>query len=140
MSAVAGYVTQQFVRSDTTTPTGTDQIDGLKDVSLSLPKDMLETTNFKAGGYKLRLVGLTDSSADLSGDYIAADAPLALIRSSWASGATLYFTFYVDPAATSGNKGWRVPMLVSEFSLKAAPSSTSEWSAKLVGNGAPVAV
>lgn len=136
----AGYLGQIFARADTTVPTGTDQIDDLTDVTVSFPRDMLESTNFKSAGWKTRVAGLQDSSVDVSGHFNAGDAPQALLRSSKTSGATVYLTLLADPSATSGSQGWRVPMLVSEFTAKAAVNGLVEFTAKLSGNGAPTAV
>jgi hypothetical protein len=84
--------------------------------------------------------GLQDTSVDTSGHFNAGDAPQGVIRAAKASGATVYVTLLSDPSAAAGSQGWRVPMLVGEFTAKATVSSLVEFTAKFSGNGAPTAV
>lgn len=138
---VAGYLNNVRVRSDATAATSSDNIDGIKDFSLSLPVDLLETTNFKPGnGVKTRIGGLQDSSADVNGDYLAGDTVQTILRTAWTNRTAVYLTVILDGTASAGSQGFRIPMLVSEYSSKSSPSGLCEFSAKLMGNGVITAV
>jgi predicted secreted protein len=139
--AVAGYTEVVYVRSDTTAPGSTDKVDGITDFTLSRSADVQEITDFKDGtGYKQRMTTLKDTSIDMSGQFEATDTVQQLLRSSHDSGATVYVTVHIDPSASSGSKGWRVPCIVESYDAKGQVGGIGEFSCKLVGNGAPVAV
>lgn len=137
---VAGFLSNVYVRSDATAPQAADEIDGIKDCTLTLTRDALETTDFKSGGWKERILGLKDSAVDMDGDFESGDAPQELLRSAWESGDTVYITALVDPDATAGSQGFRIPMLVPEYTAKPAVSGTNQFTTKLVGTGAITAV
>lgn len=141
--SVPGYLNSVAVRADTTPAGDSDKIAGLKDFSTSGPRDMLETTNFKqtnADPVKTRIAGVGDLSADLSMDHLAGDAQQNIIRSAWLNGTLAYFTFTLDPSASSGSKGYMVPMFVSDYGTKSSPSGLCESTAKLQRSGASVPV
>lgn len=137
MAPVKGYTEVVYVRSDTTTPGNSDKVDGIMEFTVTRNGDTAETTDLKdGGGYKTRLQTLKDSSIDMSGQYESGDTIQQLIRSSYASGATVYVTVHTDPGASSGSKGWRIPCLVESYDSKGAVGGVAEFSAKFVGNGA----
>lgn len=137
---VASHLDSVSVRSDTTSAGSSDRIDGLTDASLSESGDFVETNYLGGSGYKSRVQTLKDTSADLSGHFMQGDAPQTVLRNARDSGATVYVTFVFDPSAATGSKGKRVPMVVNSYDEKMAPGGVVEFSCKLLGNGAPVAV
>lgn len=141
MSApVAAHLDSVSARSDTTAVTSADRIDGLTDGSLSESGDFVETNYLGGSGYKSRVQTLKDTSADLSGHFMQGDAPQEVLRNARDTGATVYVTFIFDPSASAGSKGKRIPMVVNSYDEKLTPGGVVEFSCKLLGNGAPVAV
>jgi hypothetical protein len=138
---VQGFTEIVYVRSDTTTPGSSDKVDGISEFTFSKSRDMAETTDTKDGsGFKTRQAQLMDTKIDASGQYEASDAIQQLIRSSFDSGATLYITVHVDPSASSGSKGWRIPCLVESYEGGVNVNEPGKFSFSAVGNGTPVAV
>jgi predicted secreted protein len=139
--AKAGYLEEVYVRTDTTAPSASDKIDGILEFNLVRSSDMLETTDFKNGtGYKERIQGLKDTSIDMSGHYEASDTIQALLRTAYSGGSDVYVTIYVDPAASAGSKGFRTQCKVESYESKGSVNGTADFSCKLVGLSAPVAV
>lgn len=139
--AKAGKDQKVFFRSDTTAPTGTDEIDGMAEFSVSEPVDMEETTDFKdGGGWKTRIPLLKDFSIDVSGHSESGDTVQALIRTHKGNGAVAYCTIHFDPAASGGSKGFRFPVLVEDISTSGSVTGAGKVAYKFTGNGAPVAV
>jgi hypothetical protein len=136
--AVPGYKTKLYARSDNTTAGSSDEIDGLNDGTYEELAELLESTNFKGASatpWKARIVGLQDGSIALAGDYIAASAPMILLKTSKRSGADVFITFLVDPTASAGSQGFRVPCKVSKFTLKDTTGGKTEFSCDLSFNG-----
>ena len=139
--AKAGFAAEVYARTDATPPTSPDLVGGVKDASTNDQLDLLDTTAFGNAGYKSKIVGLSDLSIDMSGDYLASDAGQAVIRAAKAGRSVVYVTIYADPSASAGSKGFRYALVVTEFSIKATVSGLIEFSAKFAGTGtAPTAV
>lgn len=136
-----GFTQNVYVRSDTTAPTNTDKIDGIRSFSFERSRDVEETTDTKDGtGYKTRQAQLMDSKVDMSGHFEATDTIQGILRSAYESGNTVYVTVHVAPNAAAGSKGWRIPVIVESYSANVDPSKPGEFSVSCSGNGAPVAV
>nr|BDT33766.1 phage tail tube protein [Myxococcus sp. MH1] len=137
---VAAHLDSVSVRSDTNAALPADRVDGLTDASLSETGDFTETNYLGGSGYKSRVQTLKDTSADLSGHFMEGDAPQSVLRDARDTGGTVYVTFVFDPGAAAGSKGKRIPMVVNSYDEKMTPGGVVEFSCKLLGNGAPVAV
>lgn len=137
---VAAHLDSVSVRSDSNAAQAADRVDGLTDASLSETGDFVETNYLGGSGYKSRVQTLKDTSADLSGHFMEGDAPQSVLRQARDDGSTVYVTFIFDPGAASGSKGKRIPMVVSSYDEKLTPGGVVEFTCKLLGNGAPVAV
>ncbi|NVJ20482.1 hypothetical protein HUW62_04500 [Myxococcus sp. AM011] len=137
---VAAHLDSVSVRADTNAAQPADRVDGLTDASLSETGDFVETNYLGGSGYKSRLQTLKDTSADLSGHFMTGDAPQAVLRDARDDGSTVHVTFIFDPSASAGTKGKRIPMVVTSYDEKLTPGGVVEFSCKLLGNGAPVAV
>lgn len=133
--AIAAHTVLVYAKATNVAPSAGDLIDGIKDFAPKDARTMLETTDFlDTSGAKTRIAGLLDASGTLSGDYEQSDAPQALLRTSYASGATVYITLLAD-----GTNGFTYPMLVESYDVKASVDGIVEFSASLVGNGARIA-
>lgn len=137
---VAAHLDSVSVRSDATAAQAADRVDGLTDASLSETGDFVETNYLGGSGYKSRVQTLKDTSADLSGHFMEGDAPQSVLRDARDDGSTVYVTFIFDPSASAGSKGKRIPMVVNSYDEKLTPGGVVEFTCKLLGNGAPVAV
>jgi|GEM_PF-3209741 len=137
---VAAHLDSVSVRSDANAAQSADRVDGLTDASLSETGDFVETNYLGGSGYKSRVQTLKDTSADLSGHFMEGDAPQAVLRDARDDGSTVYVTFIFDPSASAGSKGKRIPMVVNSYDEKLTPGGVVEFTCKLLGNGAPVAV
>ncbi|QDE98666.1 phage tail tube protein [Myxococcus xanthus] len=137
---VAAHLDSVSVRSDANASQSADRVDGLTDASLSETGDFVETNYLGGSGYKSRVQTLKDTSADLSGHFMEGDAPQSVLRDARDDGSTVYVTFIFDPNASAGSRGKRIPMVVNSYDEKLTPGGVVEFTCKLLGNGAPVAV
>jgi hypothetical protein len=138
---VVSYTQKVYFRTDTTAPTSPDEIDGLRSFDFDRSVDIEETTDFSTGtGYKSKISTLRDTSVSGSGHWEAANAVQVAILTAYGSGATCYLTVHTDPSASVGSKGYRIPVLVESVGGSGAVSGVGEYSFKMAGNGAPVAV
>src|SRR5687767_10245491 len=136
-----GYVQKVFVRIDENEPTVADEIDGIREFTLSMSRQTEETNDTKDHvGFKKRLATVRDTSIDMSGHFEAGDNVQQLLRDAWLSGATVFVTVHQDPASPVGRRGLRTPNLVESYDSKVSVSGLGEFSAKCPGNGDPVTV
>lgn len=137
---IAATIDHVYARSDTTVPTSSDEVGGLTDASYTVTPDYTDTNYLGGSGYKSRVQTLKDTSLDLSGQYLDGDTGQGVLKSACTSGMEVYVTIQFDANASAGSVGYRVPMKVSSYDVKLSPSGVVTFDAKLVGNGAPVAV
>ena len=105
---LASHPARFYVRSDNTAPTGTDEVLGVNSATLNQEANLLEVTDFSdTSGWRKRILGLLDGNIDLSGDAELANAPQNLIRSSMASGASVWVTCQFNPSGSVGQQGMR---------------------------------
>lgn len=139
--ALAGHPTVVYAKSSNTAPSGSDEIDGINNVSYGPTGNLLDVTDFKdTSGFMKRLLGLKDGSINLSGDYEASDAPQALLRSSWDSGASCWITVHFNPSGGAGVKGFQVECLIESFEITSAVDGKVEFTCTAQFTAAPVAV
>jgi len=142
--ATAGYPIKVYAKASSSTPGSGDEIDGLNDATYDELADLLEVTDFKgasSAAWKQRITGLNDGSIELAGDFEAADAPQALLRSSKRSGAAVWISIYFNPSAGVGVfKGYQVQCLVEKFTVKDGVGGKTEFNASLKFTGAPTDV
>lgn len=139
--ALAGHPTVVYAKSSVAAPSGSDEIDGINNVSYGPTGNLLDTTDFKdTSGFITKLLGLKDGTISLSGDYEASDAPQALLRSSWDSGASVWITIHFNPSGGAGVKGFQVECKVESWEVNAAVDGKVEFSCSCQFTAAPVAV
>lgn len=139
--STAGYLEKVYFRSDTTAPSSSDEVDGIMEFNFNLSVGTEETTDLADdAGFKTRIATLKDSSVDMSGDYEEADTIQDLLRTTFDNRTTGYLTVHMNPAASSGSKGWRIPVLIESYTASGAVGGVGKFSVKAVGNGAVVAV
>jgi predicted secreted protein len=135
--ALAGHPVKVYAKAAAGTPAGSDEVDGINNVTYSPEVNLLDVTDFKdTTGAKRKLAGLRDGSAQLQGDYEQADAPQALLRSS-IDGTTVYMSFHFNPSGSVGTKGFIVPCKVASFEISAEVDGKVTFSASLQFDDVP---
>jgi predicted secreted protein len=131
--ALAGHVTGIFVKAADAMWGAGDEIDGLREVSFSPSREMLDTTDFKdTTAARTRIAGLMDGSISFSGDYESADAPQVLLQTHFASGASLYCWI-----KWNGTVGHKTQCLVESFEITSSVEGKAEFSCTLQFTGLP---
>lgn len=139
--ANAAHLLKVYVRSDATTPTGTDEVAGANSVDFSPSIAMLDITDFKdTSAAKKKLAGLTDGTISISGPLDLSDTVQNLIRTQALSGGALYVQVHFNPTGTSGQKGYSVQCLAKGLKMSGQVDGVNEFSVDLEFNGAPAAV
>lgn len=110
-----------------------NEIDGIKDASFEVSRDVLDTTDFKdSSGARTRIVGLQDTSISISGDYEDTDTNgQVALRSAFIAGTSFYIGFKFD-----GTDGYKVQCYCSSFSITPTVDGLVEFEAELVSTGA----
>ena len=130
----AAHLRKVYVSAAASAPTAPDELDGAKDCSIDRKRDELDTTSFKDGDTRKRMLGLKDASGTISGDWLPADTIQTLLRTSFESGAIAYVTVLND-----GTNGFTYPMLVTGISEGGAVGDLVSSSFTLSQSGAPTA-
>lgn len=132
--STAAHLRKVYVRTDTTAPTGTDELDGAKDCSIDRTRDILDTTDFKDGDTRTKQAGLKDASGSISGDWLPSDTIQTILRNGYENGTLVYVTVLSD-----GTNGFTYPMLVSQMSEGGAVGDLVSIDFSLTQSGAPTA-
>lgn len=139
--ALAGHPVVVSCKSSNAAVAGADEINGLNSIGYSPKIEMLDVTDFQdTSAAKLKLAGLTDGQIQGSGDLEPADAPQTLIRTSWASGASIWFTLAFNPGGGANTVGFKVECKISAFEVKASAEGKVEFSFTAEFTGAPALV
>lgn len=137
--ALAGHPVLVYIKNVVTAPIAGDEVNGLNSVGYSPKVDLLDVTDFQdTSAAHLKLAALTDGGITLAGDLEMADAPQTLLRTSWASGASVWVSCYFNPSGSAGTKGFKVECKVESFTINAQVAGKVEFSCSLAFTGAPV--
>ena len=132
--ATAAHVRKLYVKATSSSPVSGDELDGAKEFSWSSSRDVLETTSYKDGDTKTKLLGLKDGSGSISGDWLPSDTIQTLLRTAHGDGSTVYVTDLPD-----GTNGFTYPCLVESIEVGGAVADLVTVSFSLQQNGAPIA-
>lgn len=136
--ALAGHPVKIYAKASGTAPSGSDEVDGINNVTYSPKLDLLDVTDFKdTSGAKLKLGGLKDGSISLAGDFEPSDAPQALLRTAAGDGSSVWISTHFNPSGSTGTKGFIVECKVESFDISAAVEGKAEFSCSLQFTGAP---
>ena len=113
--STAAHLRKLYVRTDSTAPTGTDELDGAKDFSFTTSRTILDTTAFKDADTKLKQAGLKDGSGSISGDWEPTDTIQTILRTAFSNGSLVYVTDLPD-----GTNGFTFPCLVESVEVGGA--------------------
>jgi hypothetical protein len=131
--ATAAHLRKLYAKSTSVAPVAGDEIDGSKDFSFTRSRDVLDTTDFKDGDQRTKLLGLKDGSGNISGDWENGDAVQALLLSSHDSGALVYITDLPD-----GTNGFTFPCLVESIETGGAVGDLVSRTFNLTQAGAAI--
>jgi len=132
MSELAGKLNEVWVHTAQMTGSTGHKINGVNDAGYNKLCEILEITQF-GDDYKRRMGGIKDSDVSLSGHYDPEDTTGQVLLEP---GDTVYIGIYPQGTTVAGTQ---IPVIIESFDWKADISKQS-FSAKLSGNGAPVAL
>lgn len=104
-------------------------MNGIKDLSISDSRDLLDITDFADGNVHARLAALRDISVSLSGDFEPADTGYLNLRSSYTTGVPLALQLFSSAVATTS--GFAYLMLVESIDVSGAVDGKLEVSVSL---------
>lgn len=125
--------------TDTAYVPGTDEVKGVKDLSIEETRTMTEST-YLGDAFTTFTAGVKSVSISLSGHFVAGDLPQKTVRDAHGSGATIYLSIVRDPGGVAGQKGHRFPVLVESYSTKLATGDVIAFDAKFSLAGTPTAI
>jgi predicted secreted protein len=129
--ATAGYSFKIFVSA---TSGGTYSEVPATDGSFNRSRDIKDITDTTNPGYQQRLAGLADTALSTEANWSASDTALGVIETAYENGNTMYVKFMPDGVA--GN-GYKVPVIVENFSISSPVSDKISVSVSFQGNGEP---
>jgi predicted secreted protein len=131
--ATAGY---NFTVSVSATSGGTYSEVPSTDGSFNRTRNILDVTDTSNAGFQQRLAGLADTALSTEANWSASDTALSVIETAYENGSTMYVKFLPDNVA--GN-GYKVPVLVENFSISSPVGDKISVSVSFQGNGAVTA-
>lgn len=132
--STAAHVRKLYVKNSNSAPSGSDEVDGAKDFTFSRSRDVLDTTDYKDGDQRTKLLGLKDGTGNISGDWENSDPVQALLLSAHGDGSTVYVTDLPD-----GTNGFTYPCLVESVETGGAVGDLVTRSFGLTQSGAAIA-
>jgi hypothetical protein len=108
--STAAHLRKVYVKATNAAPSGSDELDGAKEFSFTTTRDVLDTTDFKDGDQRTKMLGLKDGSGSISGDWEPADAIQTILRNAHLNGTLVYVTDLQD-----GTTGATYPVLVESI-------------------------
>lgn len=138
--ALAAHPGKFYAVASSTTATGTDEIGGVNSVDFGPSVDLIDITDFKdTSGAHIKLSALTDGSMTIAGDLDTTNAPQQLLRTSMATGASVWITAWFNPSGSVGVKGFKVECKVASYKVSAKVDGKNEFSSELQFTGAVTA-
>ncbi len=132
--SLAAHTRKLYVKTTNVAPSGSDEVDGIKDASVTRSRTSLDTTNFKGGADRTRMLGLKDVSGNMGGDLLLDDSIQDLLRAAHEDGSTVYVTDLPD-----GTNGFTYPMLVDSIEESGGIDDLISATFNVVSNGAKIA-
>lgn len=114
------------------------EIGNIDKVGYSPAVDLLDVTDFKdTSGAKKKLAALTDGKVSLDGWVDMSDTAQNLLRSSMATGASVWVTWIFSPSSSTGSKGFQVECKVKDFTIAGDTPGAVTFVCSLEFTGAP---
>lgn len=132
--STAAHTRALYVKSTNAAPSGSDEVDGAKEFSWTTNRDVLDTTDYKDGANRTKMLGLKDGSGSIGGDWLPSDTIQTLLRTAHGDGSTVYVTDLPD-----GTNGFTYPVLVESVEVGGAVGDLVNVTFGLTQNGAAIA-
>lgn len=128
--ALAGHAATVRIRTSTGKGSGSDNIDGCNQASLSRVRDELEVTNFEDGADKEFILGLAGGEVTGSGQYESADTAYGRLVTAFGDGTDVFVIILWD-----GTNGHEAPGKVTKLDISAGVGGTVDcsWTVRLSG-------
>lgn len=110
----------------TTSPADVEA-DGINNVSGSLAREPLDTTDFSGGAFRTRIMGLKDIPLSFSGDSEFADAAQIALQTACNAGSAVFVRVLYD-----GTNGFEAQYLVESIERDSSVDGKNEVSYSLV--------
>lgn len=130
----AAHLRKLYVKASSAAPSAGDELDGAIEFSFSTTRDVLDTTNFKGGADRTKMLGLKDGSGSIGGDWLPSDTIQTLLRTAHGDGSTVYVTDLPD-----GTNGFTFPVLVESVEVGGAVADKVNATFGITQNGAAIA-
>lgn len=137
--ATAGHTTQFYLKDGSGSVSGSDEVNDVTKVSLSVNGEQVDITKFKdTDAFRRFLTTLKNWDMKVDGFVDPTDSPQNLIRTKWLIGTptNLYATYLRTPSATTGNKGFKGEVNVESYEESPEVGGVVPFSATLKGTGA----
>ena len=102
-------------------------LDGIKSVTVSDSRDLLDTTDFADGNVRARIAALRDYSLSLSGDFEPADGGYLRLRAAYDAGQVFWVRVHMGGAA-GASVGFMYPILMESLEITGAVEGKLEVS------------
>lgn len=132
--STAAHTRKLYVKTTSAAPSAGDELDGAKDFSFSTTRDVLDTTDFKDGDNRTKMLGLRDGSGSISGDWEPSDSIQTILRTAHSAGTTVYVTDLPD-----GTNGFTFPVLVESVEVGGGVGDLVSATFNITQNGAAIA-
>lgn len=127
MTASAGNALKLYIGSSSTP---TDELEGANNATFTLNREALDSTDFKTGAYRERIMGLKDFPVSISGDFEPADAAYGAVKTGYTNGSTVYVRILPD-----GTNGVEIPCKVTSLAFSTSVEGKAEISMEFVSTG-----
>lgn len=134
MGSNVAHLRKLYVKATNVAPSAGDELDGAKDFSFSSSRDVLDTTNYKGGDTKTKMLGLKDGSGSIGGDWLPSDTIQTILRTAHGDGSTVYVTDLPD-----GTNGFTYPVLVEKIDSGGAVGDLVPATFGITQSGAAIA-
>lgn len=132
--STAAHTRKLYVKTTNAAPSAGDELDGGKDFSFTSNRDVLDTTDFKDGDNRTKMLGLKDGSGSIGGDWLPSDTIQTILRTAHGDGSTVYVTDLPD-----GTNGFTYPVLVSDVETGGSVGDLVPATFTITQNGAAIA-
>lgn len=102
-------------------------LDGIKSITVSDSRDLLDVTDFADGNVRARIAALRDYSVSMSGDFEPADTGYLLVKACYENGNTLWVRKHMGGAA-GASVGFMYPVLIESLEVTGAVEGKLELS------------
>lgn len=135
--AIAGFVSQFYIRTAVGPPEVYTKIGEMKDVTISIQRDQIDVSSHSTAGWKENIAGLAQWSANASYIYVEGDVAQEVLYDAFINYAPLYFKFAPRGDATqSGQNIWVGWGIVTSWDISGPNNDAVMSNVQIQGQGA----